>query len=82
MVFRGILALDNGTNPREAIRKLGNALTKKLIHPTTAAIRGAAAEDRLDQLDFIQHTYDLQVPTAADGQAAPEEPRENEDEAS
>ena len=43
---------------------------------------GAASEDRLDQLDFIQHTYDLQVPTAGDGQAAPEEPRENDDEAS
>ena len=81
-VIRAIKALENGANPKEAIQKLGNALTNKLIHPTTAAIRGAASEDRLDQLDFIQHTYDLQVPTAADGQAAPEEPRENEDESS
>ena len=64
--------MENGANPKETIQKLGNALTNKLIHPTTAAIRGAASEDRLDQLDFIQHTYDLQVPTAEDGQAAPE----------
>ena len=81
-MIRAIKALDNGTNPREAIRKLGNALTKKLIHPTTAAIRGAAAEDRLDQLDFIQHTYDLQVPTTVHGQAAAGRPKKNDDEES
>jgi glutamyl-tRNA reductase len=79
---RTLKALENGADPAEALQKLGNALTNKLIHPTTAAIRNAAAEDRLDQLDFIQNTYDLQVPTAEDDQAHQARPANSHDEES
>jgi glutamyl-tRNA reductase len=79
---RTLKALENGADPTRALQKLGNALTNKLIHPTTAAIRNAAAEDRLDQLDFIQNTYDLQVTTAEDSQAHQAGPANNHDEES
>ena len=79
---RTLRALENGADPAEALQKLGNALTNKLIHPTTAAIRNAAAEDRLDQLDFIQNTYDLQVPTAEHDQAHQARPANSHDEES
>ena len=74
---RTLKALENGADPTRALQKFGNALTNKLIHPTTAAIRNAAAEDRLDKLDFIQNTYNLQVSTAEDSQAHQAGPASN-----
>ena len=64
---RALKSLTNGADPSETLKKLANALTNKLIHPTTAAIRNASAEGRTDQLDFIQRTYDLRV-NPADGE--------------
>ena len=79
---RTLKALENGADPTRALQKFGNALTNKLIHPTTAAIRNAAAEDRLDKLDFIQNTYNLQVSTAEDSQAHQAGPANNHEEES
>jgi glutamyl-tRNA reductase len=72
-VERGLRALANGTDPREALEQMAASLTNKLIHPTTAAIRNASADGRSDRLDFIQHTYGLDQTAASDADSAPGE---------
>ncbi len=37
----------------------GKALTNKLIHPTTVAIRKASAEGRSDLLEYLKNLYRL-----------------------
>lgn len=64
---RAMKSLANGTDPKDALQKLANGLTNKLIHPTTAAIRNASADGRTDRLDFIQEAYGLEHGAAKDG---------------
>ena len=63
---RAMRSLANGADPRAALLKLANALTNKLIHPTTAAIRNASADGRTERLDFIQEAYGLDKNAAKD----------------
>ena len=63
---RAMKSLANGADPRAALLKLANALTNKLIHPTTAAIRNASADGRTERLDFIQEAYGLDKNAAKD----------------
>jgi len=52
-------ALARGVDADQVVATLAQALTNKLIHPPTAAIRQASADDRVDRLDFLQSLYKL-----------------------
>ena len=52
-------SLANGGDPGETIAALAQALTNKLMHPPTAAIREASAEGRVDLLDVLKALYKL-----------------------
>ena len=52
-------ALANGGDAEEIVAALAKALTNKLMHPPTAAIRQASAEGRLDRLDVLKSLYKL-----------------------
>ena len=52
-------ALARGTDADEVVATLAQALTNKLIHPPTVAIRQASAEGRVDLLDFLKSLYKL-----------------------
>lgn len=58
-IERALRALSSGADPADTVNKMANALTNKLIHPTTAAIRNASADGRSDRLSFIQQAFDL-----------------------
>ena len=52
-------ALANGADANEVVAALAQALTNKLIHPPTAALREASAEGRLDRLELLKSLYKL-----------------------
>ena len=52
-------ALDRGGDPNEIITALAKALSNKLMHPPTVAIRQASAEGRADLLDILKSLYKL-----------------------
>ncbi len=52
-------ALANGGDANEIVATLAQALTNKLIHQPTVAIRQASAEDRVDLLDLLKSLYKL-----------------------
>ena len=52
-------ALARGAEADEVVASLAQALTNKLIHPPTVAIRQASAEGRVDLLDFLKSLYKL-----------------------
>ena len=52
-------ALARGAAADEVVANLAQALTNKLIHPPTVAIRQASAEGRVDLLDFLKSLYKL-----------------------
>ena len=52
-------ALARGADADEVVATLAQALTNKLIHPPTVAIRQASAEGRVDLLDFLKSLYKL-----------------------
>ena len=52
-------ALANGGDANEVVAALAQALTNKLIHPPTVAIRQASAEGRVDLLDILKSLYKL-----------------------
>ena len=52
-------ALARGADADEVVANLAQALTNKLIHPPTVAIRQASAEGRVDLLDFLKSLYKL-----------------------
>ena len=52
-------ALAKGGDANEVVAALAQALTNKLIHPPTVAIRQASAEGRVDLLDILKSLYKL-----------------------
>lgn len=52
-------ALANGSDANEVAAALAKALTNKLMHPPTVAIREASAEGRVDRLDILKSLYKL-----------------------
>ncbi len=52
-------ALAGGSDANEVVASLAQALTNKLMHPPTAAIRQASAEGRVDLLDILKSLYNL-----------------------
>ena len=52
-------ALAAGGDANEVVAALSQALTNKLMHPPTAAIRQASAEGRVDLLDILKSLYKL-----------------------
>ena len=51
--------LSNGEDIEDVLKTLARALTNKLIHEPTIAIREASAEGRLDTLDYVRALYGL-----------------------
>ncbi len=76
---RALRSLSNGGDATQTMKRLANALTNKLIHPTTVAIRNASAEGRIDQLDFIQRTHALELAPASDPQDTDTDPTADPD---
>ena len=76
---RALRSLIKGADATQTMKRLANALTNKLIHPTTVAIRNASAEGRIDQLDFIQRTHALELAPASDHQATDTDPTADPD---
>ncbi len=54
--------LSNGEDVDEVLKVLARALTNKLIHEPTIAIREASAEGRHDMLDYVRTLYGLDKP--------------------
>ncbi|MFU8814043.1 MAG: glutamyl-tRNA reductase [Pseudomonadales bacterium] len=58
-LMRAIRELNNGSDPELVLRTFARALTNKLIHPPTAAIRSASADGRSDLLEYLKTLYRL-----------------------
>ncbi len=56
---RALRELHAGADAEKVISGLARALTNKLIHPPTAAIRNASADGRNDLLDYLKTLYQL-----------------------
>ena len=56
-VARALRDLAKDGDAEAAILRLSQNLTNKLIHPTTAAMREASAEDRRDLLGYLSSIY-------------------------
>ena len=54
--------LDKGDDPAAVLEALAHALTQKLIHGPTVAIREASAEGRSDLLHYLRTLYGLDPP--------------------
>jgi glutamyl-tRNA reductase len=54
--------LSNGEDVDEVLKVLARALTNKLIHEPTIAIREASAEGRHEILDYVRALYGLDKP--------------------
>ncbi len=51
--------LERGSDPQEVLTRLSNALTNKLIHTPTLAIREANAEGRTELLEYCRTLFGL-----------------------
>ena len=56
---KALRALEKGGDAQEIIAALAQALTNKLMHPPTVAIRQASADGRVDRLDVLKALYKL-----------------------
>ena len=56
---KALRELHAGADPEKVISGLARALTNKLIHPPTVAIRDASADGRNDLLDYLKTLYRL-----------------------
>jgi glutamyl-tRNA reductase len=56
---RALRELQNGTAAEAVLAELARALTNKLIHAPTVAIRNASADGRADQLEYLKSLYQL-----------------------
>jgi glutamyl-tRNA reductase len=56
---RALRELQNGTAAEAVLTELARALTNKLIHGPTVAIRNASADGRADQLEYLKSLYQL-----------------------
>ncbi len=54
--------LSNGEDADEVLRAFARALTNKLIHEPTIAIREASAEGHHEMLDYVRALYGLDKP--------------------
>jgi glutamyl-tRNA reductase len=54
--------LGNGESPDDVLNALARALTNKLIHEPTIAIREASADGRHEMLEYIRALYGLEKP--------------------
>ena len=56
---KALRELASGTAPEVVVANFGKALTNKLIHSPTVAIRAASAEGRADLLEYLKTLYGL-----------------------
>ncbi len=56
---RAVRELNAGASPEAVMASLARAITNKLIHHPTVAIREASADGRSDQLEFLKSLYHL-----------------------
>ncbi len=56
---RALNQLSKGTPPEQVMEQLARALTNKLMHPPTMAIRNASANGHSDVIDYIRTLYNL-----------------------
>ncbi|MGD8415820.1 MAG: glutamyl-tRNA reductase [Pseudomonadales bacterium] len=56
---KALKELARGGDAETVIRTMSRALTNKLIHPPTTAIRNAAADGRADLLEYLKTLYHL-----------------------
>lgn len=56
---RALKALQNGDDAEAVLNALARAITNKLIHPPTVAIREASADGRSDLLEYLKSLYRL-----------------------
>ena len=56
---RALKDIENGVPANEALTKLANNLTNKLIHAPTVSIRQASAEGRADKLHLLREVFQL-----------------------
>ncbi|MCY4212186.1 MAG: glutamyl-tRNA reductase [Gammaproteobacteria bacterium] len=58
-VEKALQSLRNGAPPEVVLTRLGESLTRKLIHQPTVALRTASAEGRMDLLEAFKSVYAL-----------------------
>ena len=56
---KALREIRKGEDPEAVVASLSRALTNKLIHPPTSAIRNAAADGRSDLLEYLKTLYQL-----------------------
>ncbi|MEZ5560859.1 MAG: glutamyl-tRNA reductase [Pseudomonadales bacterium] len=56
---KALRELRAGADPEQVLAGFGRALTNKLIHPPTVAIRNASADGRADLLEYLKTLYQL-----------------------
>ena len=71
-VTRALRDLARDGDAEGAILRLSQNLTNKLIHPATAAMREASAEDRQDLLGYLSSIYAPSVSSLTDSIVAEE----------
>jgi glutamyl-tRNA reductase len=59
---RALQRINNGERVEEVLEAFARALTNKLIHEPTIAIREASAEGRHEVLDYVRALYGLDKP--------------------
>ncbi|MEM7080193.1 MAG: glutamyl-tRNA reductase, partial [Pseudomonadota bacterium] len=58
-VAKALLDMEKGTSAEQALNRLANNLTNKLIHAPTMALRDASAEGRADLLEYLRQIYGI-----------------------
>lgn len=69
LLDRALAQIDSGRDPKEVLRRFGQSLTNRLLHPPSIALRAAARRGDLELLNAAERLFQDGAPMPTDDQS-------------